>query len=74
MKLQAKILLPILAVSLTQIARALTTKLLTYATGHGLEPGDQSAVRDLVQQVKGKHYGFRSLIHAVVVSEVFGSK
>ena len=57
-----------------QLARALTTKLLTYATGHALEPADQSAVRDLVQQVKGKNYGFRSLLHAVVASEVFGNK
>ena len=57
-----------------QLARALTTKLLTYATGHGLEPADQSAVRDLVQQVKGKNYGFRSLIHAVVASGTFQSK
>ena len=57
-----------------QLTRALTTKLLTYATGHALEPADQPAVRDLVQQVKGKNYGFRSLLHAVVASEMFQSK
>ncbi|GDY20053.1 hypothetical protein LBMAG56_13980 [Verrucomicrobiota bacterium] len=57
-----------------QLARALTTKLLTYATGHALDSADQPAVRDLVQQIKGKNYGFRSLIHAVVASELFGNK
>ena len=57
-----------------QLARALTTKLLTYATGHALEPADHSAVRDLAQQIKAKNYGFRSLIHAVVASEMFQSK
>ena len=57
-----------------QFVRALTTKLLTYATGHPLEPADHPAIRDLVQRIKAKNYGFRSLIHAVVASEMFGNK
>ncbi len=57
-----------------QIARALTTKLLTYATGHGLEPADKPAADAIVQRVKGKNYGFRSLVHEVVASDVFRTK
>jgi len=57
-----------------QVARALTTKLLTYATGHGLEPADAPAVGDIVQRVKAKNYGFRSLIHEVVTSPTFQTK
>ena len=57
-----------------QITRALTTKLLTYATGHGLEPVDTPAVNDIVGKVKTKNYGVRSLIHEVVASAVFQSK
>lgn len=57
-----------------QIARSLTTKLLTYATGHSLEPGDETAVSDIVSKAKAKDYGFRSLIHEVVASELFRTK
>jgi hypothetical protein len=57
-----------------QLARSLTTKLLTYATGHGLEPADQAVVNDIVGKVKAKNYGFRSLIHEVVASQLFQTK
>lgn len=57
-----------------QITRALTRKLLTYATGHGLEPADSPAVDAIVRQVKERNYGFRSLIAGVVTSELFLTK
>ena len=57
-----------------QLARALTKKLLTYATGHGIEPSDAAAVEAIVTQAKAKHYGFRSLIHELVASPLFQSK
>ncbi|KAF0181143.1 MAG: signal peptide protein [Limisphaerales bacterium] len=57
-----------------QIARALTRKLLTYATGHGLEPADSPAVEAIVRQVKERNHGFRSLVAGVVASELFQSK
>jgi mono/diheme cytochrome c family protein len=57
-----------------QIARSLTRKLLTYATGHGLEPADAPAVNDIVGKVKAKNYGFRTLVHEVVASPLFQSK
>ena len=57
-----------------QIARALTKKLLTYATGHGVEASDTAAVEAIVAKAKAKNYGFRSLIHELVASPLFQSK
>jgi hypothetical protein len=57
-----------------QIARSLTKKLLTYATGHSIEPSDAPAVEAIVAKAKARDYGFRSLIHEVVVSDVFRMK
>jgi hypothetical protein len=57
-----------------QIARALTEKLLVYATGHGMEYGDRDAVERIVAQTREQKYGLRALIHAVVQSELFLDK
>ncbi|NBV25212.1 MAG: DUF1588 domain-containing protein, partial [Proteobacteria bacterium] len=57
-----------------QVARSLTSKLLIYATGHGLEPADKAAVNDIVQRVKAKNYGFRTLVQEVVASQLFQHK
>ncbi|MBI3875602.1 MAG: DUF1585 domain-containing protein [Verrucomicrobia bacterium] len=57
-----------------QIARALTTKLLTYGIGHGLEPADKAAVTDIVGKIKANNYGFRSLVHEIVQSSIFQTK
>lgn len=57
-----------------QIARSLTRKLLTYATGHGVEASDASVVNDIARKAKAKNYGFRSLIHEVVASSLFQTK
>ncbi|MEZ0265447.1 MAG: DUF1585 domain-containing protein [Phycisphaerae bacterium] len=46
-------------------------KLLVYGTGHGLEFADRSAVKQIVENVKPKAYGFKSLIHEVVQSKTF---
>src|SRR6185369_3455506 len=57
-----------------QAARALTQKLLIYATGHRLEFADQKSVNDLLAAVKSNQYGFRSLIHELVQSPAFRNK
>ncbi len=57
-----------------KVARALATKLLTYSTGHGLEPADAPAVTDIVRNAKAMNYGFRSLIQEVVASATFQNK
>ncbi len=57
-----------------QIARALTVKLLTYATGGAPRSGDKEAVSAIVDKVRDKNYGFRTLIHEIVQSEIFQNK
>jgi len=57
-----------------QITRALTEKLVVYATGHGLEYGDRDAVEKVVAQTREQKYSLRALVHAVVQSELFLNK
>ncbi|HEX8911090.1 MAG TPA: DUF1592 domain-containing protein [Humisphaera sp.] len=56
------------------LARAMAERLLVYATGHGLEFADREAVKQAVDRVRDKGYGFRSLVHEVVQSEAFRNK
>jgi hypothetical protein len=57
-----------------QLARALTTRLVTYATGGSPRAADQPAIEAIVGKVREKNYGFRSLIHEIVQSELFRMK
>jgi hypothetical protein len=57
-----------------QLARALTEKLLTYATGAAPTIGDRAEIESIVHNIAGKNYGFRSLVHEIVQSKVFQSK
>jgi hypothetical protein len=57
-----------------QLARALTEKLLTYATGAASEAADKPAIEAIVRKVREKKYGFRTLIHEIVQSELFLNK
>ena len=57
-----------------QLARALTTKLLTYATGGAPTSADQPKIDDIVAKVRENNYGFRSLIHELVMSDLFRMK
>jgi mono/diheme cytochrome c family protein len=57
-----------------QITRALTVKLLTYATGAAPEKSDRSKVSVIVAEARGQNYAFRSLIHDIVQSELFRTK
>lgn len=57
-----------------QLARSLTTKLLTYATGGAPTKADRPAIEAIVARVRDKNYGFRSLIHEVVQSSLFQNK
>ncbi len=54
-----------------QLARALAVKLLTYATGVPPTTADRPKVEAIVEAVRSKNYGLRSLVHEVVQSEVF---
>ncbi len=57
-----------------QIARSLTVKLLTYATGGPPEPADKPEIEAIVQKIRAKDYGFRTLVHQIVQSKVFQYK
>ena len=57
-----------------QIARNLTEKLLVYATGAEIQFADREEVERIVAALRGKNYGFRTLIHEVVQSRVFLNK
>lgn len=57
-----------------QLARALAVKLLTYAIGVPPTKADAPKIDAIVESVRGKNYGFRSLVHGVVVSEAFRNK
>jgi hypothetical protein len=57
-----------------QIARALTVRLLTYATGGAPEAADGPRIEAILDKVREKNFGFRSLIHEIVQSELFRTK
>jgi hypothetical protein len=56
------------------LARALTIKLLTYATGGAPELADMREIEAIVGKAREKHYGFRTLVHEIVQSKLFLNK
>jgi hypothetical protein len=56
------------------LAKALATKLITYATGRAPQGADQEAVKAIVTKSGEKDYGLRTLIHEIVQSELFRNK
>ncbi len=57
-----------------QFIRMFTEKLLVYATGSPIRPADREAVTAILQRVREKKYGLRTLVHEVVQSELFLNK
>jgi hypothetical protein len=57
-----------------QLARSLTEKLLTYATGAAPTTADRADIEAIVERVGAKNYGFRALVHEITQSETFQSK
>ena len=56
------------------LARALTEKLITYATGARVQFADREDVAQIVKSVRAENDGLRSLIHHVVNSRPFLNK
>ena len=54
-----------------QITKNLTERLLIYSMGRGLGFSDRPAVEKIVQKIAHNKYGFRTLVHEVVQSELF---
>lgn len=57
-----------------QLARALTEKLLAYATGASPSHADKPEIEAIVTRIRDKNYGFRTLVHEVVQSKLFRKK
>jgi len=57
-----------------QLARALATRLITYATGGAPEAVDQLKVEAIVDRARARDYGLRTLIHEIVASDLFREK
>ena len=54
-----------------QVARNLVHQLIIYATGEPVGFGDRDPVEQILRQSEGTGHGVRSLIHAIVQSELF---
>jgi hypothetical protein len=57
-----------------QIARNLAGQLVTYATGTPVRFGDRAEVERILDGTAPGGFGTRSLVHAIVQSELFRSK
>jgi hypothetical protein len=58
----------------SQITRTLAEKLSIYASGSKIRFSDRDAINTLVQDVQAQGGGLRSLVHAVVQSQLFQQK
>ena len=56
------------------LAGCLVSKLAAFGTGRSLEPGDRLAVDRIVAEAAPNGFGIRSLIHAIVQSDLFRDK
>jgi len=57
-----------------QIARSITEKLMVYSTGHTVSFTDEKAINAILAEAKKSDYGLRTLVHAIVGSELFLTK
>ena len=57
-----------------QIARNLARQLAIYATGAPVRFSDRAAIEQILQAAKPRGYGVRSLVHAIVQSDLFQNK
>ncbi|MES2466434.1 MAG: DUF1588 domain-containing protein [Verrucomicrobiota bacterium] len=57
-----------------QLARNLAGKVIAYSTGAPPTPMDDPQIESIIAGIRERNFGFRSLIHEVVQSELFRSK
>jgi len=57
-----------------QIARAISGKLLSLASGRRIEPGDRKEIDRIVNDLQAKGDGFRDLVEEVILSDIFLKK
>lgn len=56
------------------VANSLASHLMVYATGEKIEFADRVQMQQIVEQCESNQYGARSLIHAIIQSDIFRSK
>jgi hypothetical protein len=56
------------------VVLAMIDKMVTTATGHAPEPGDRVVMNEILNRLRTKNFGLRSLIHEVVQSPLFLNK
>jgi hypothetical protein len=56
------------------MARNITRHLLVYATGAPIRFGDRAAVEQILRKTEADQHGVRSLVHAIVQSDLFLNK
>jgi hypothetical protein len=56
------------------IARNLSKQLTTYATGQPVRFSERAQLEQILERASGSHYGVRSLVHAIIQSELFQMK
>jgi len=54
-----------------RISRAIASKLLVYGTGRPVTIADRNTVQGIVDASRGKNLGLRTMVHAVVESDLF---
>ncbi|MGE3310327.1 MAG: DUF1592 domain-containing protein [Limisphaerales bacterium] len=64
----------LLLASADDVARCVTVKLLTFATGREMGFSDRSEISRIVSEAKARNQGMRDLLHAVVQSPIFLTK
>lgn len=64
----------LLAEDRERLARSLTSKLLTFATGREMGFSDRAEIRQIVHRASESDFGIRDLIRLVVSSEIFRRK
>jgi hypothetical protein len=57
-----------------QLARALTGKLMSYATGGTSSKSDQPEIDAIVARIRPHDYGLRTLVQEIVQSKLFQEK
>lgn len=57
-----------------RVARNLTTRLLTYATGAAPRKADRALVAAIVDRIRPRAYGLRTLVNEIVLSDAFRNK
>ncbi len=57
-----------------QVARNLANQLVTYGTGAAVRFSDRAAVEKILERSRPRGYGVRSLVHAIVQSDLFLNK